>query len=103
MCFNVILELFVTQINTVDFKEISSFNFFEVILNAEQLYVTPGEPQEASLATSDFGRIWTADTLLTGKGPNHNTKNIKILFSGQITVFKSSTKKWVHFWLQQIP
>ena len=57
MCFNVILELFVTQINTVDFKEISSFNFFEVILNAEQLYVTPGEPQEASLATSDFGRI----------------------------------------------
>ena len=42
------------------------------------------------------------DTWLTGKGPNHNTKNLKILFNGQITVFKSSTQKRVHFLLQQI-
>ena len=54
-------------------------------------------------STSDFGGIRTGDTWLTGKGSNHNTKNPKILFSEQITVYKSSAQKQVHFRLQQIP
>ena len=42
--------------------------------------------------TSDFGGIRTGDTLVTGQCSYQCTKNLKILFSYQITVFKSSTK-----------
>ena len=40
---------------------------------------------------------------MTGQSLTYYTKNLKLLFSEQITVFVSSTQKRVHYWFQHIP
>ena len=46
---------------------------------------------------SDLGGDRTRDSCVTGQGRNHYTKNLKITYNEQITLFESNTQNRVIF------